>query len=47
MSFSVTGGPSVGGGTTNPGYFNSTQLQLVDDVSYVHGKHQFTMGVDL
>ena len=46
MSLSVTGGFGLGGGTTNPGYFNTTAWQFVDDVSYVRGKHQVTMGVD-
>ena len=46
MSLSVTGGFGLGGGTTNPGYFNTTAWQFVDDVSYVRGKHQLTMGVD-
>jgi hypothetical protein len=46
MSLSVTGGFGLGGATTNPGYFNTTAWQFVDDVSYVHGKHQFTTGVD-
>ena len=46
MALSVTGGFTLGGGTTNPGYFNSTSEQFVDDVSYVRGRHQFTSGVD-
>ena len=46
MALSVTGGFGVGGGTTNPGHFNSTTWQLVDDVGYIHGKHEFSFGVD-
>jgi hypothetical protein len=46
MALSVTGGFGLGGGTTNPGYFNSTSEQFVDDVSYIRGRHQFTAGVD-
>ena len=46
MALSVTNGFGLGGGTTNPGYFNTTAWQFVDDVSYVRGKHQFTTGVD-
>jgi hypothetical protein len=46
MSLSVTGGFSVGGGTTNPGHFNSTTLQFVNDVNYIKGNHQFAAGVD-
>jgi hypothetical protein len=46
MALSVTGGFSVGGGTTNPGHFNSTTWQLVDDVGYIHGNHEISIGVD-
>lgn len=46
MALSVTGGFALGGGTTNPGYFNSTSEQFVDDVSFIRGKHQFQVGVD-
>jgi hypothetical protein len=45
-ALSVTGGFGVGGGTTNPGHFNSTTWQLVDDVTYIHGAHEMAMGVD-
>src|ERR1700733_14630612 len=31
MALSVTGGFTLGGGTTNPGYFNTTALQFVHD----------------
>jgi hypothetical protein len=46
MALSVSGGFSVGGGTTNPGHFNSTEWQFVDDVGYIHGNHEFSFGVD-
>jgi hypothetical protein len=45
-ALSVTGGFGVGGGTTNPGHFNSTTWQLVDDVTYIHGSHEMAAGVD-
>jgi hypothetical protein len=45
-ALSVTGGFGVGGGTTNPGHFNSTELELVDDVGWIKGNHQFSFGVD-
>ena len=45
-ALSVTGGFSVGGGTTNPGHFNSTTWQLVDDVGYTHKNHNIAAGVD-
>jgi hypothetical protein len=44
---SVTGnGFTVGAGGTNPGYFNSTAFQLVDDVDLVRGNHQISAGVN-
>ncbi len=46
MSLTVTGGFSLGGGAENPGYFDSTSWQFVDDVTYLHGAHQFAFGVD-
>ena len=45
-ALSVSSGFSVGGGTTNPGHFNSTTWQLVDDVGYVHKNHNFAVGGD-
>jgi len=46
MGLAVTGGISLGGGTVNPGYFNSTSLQFTDDIDLIHGSHQISMGVD-
>ncbi len=46
MALSVTGGFTVGGGTTNPGHFNSTTWQAVDDVNYIRGNHELAAGVD-
>ena len=46
MALSITGGFSVGGGTTNPGHFNSTGEQFTDDLNYIFGKHQLAFGVD-
>lgn len=45
MGLSVTNGFSLGGGATNPGYFNSTSEQFTDDVSWIRGSHQFLFGV--
>ncbi len=44
MGISVTNGFSLGQGGNNPGYFNSTQYQIVDDVSIIRGNHQITFG---
>jgi len=43
---SVTNGFSIGQGGNNPGYFNSTNYQLIDDVNIVHGSHQISFGGD-
>jgi len=45
MGISVTGnGFAVGAGATNPGYFNSKTFQLADDLDFVKGAHQFSLG---
>lgn len=46
MGLSIDGGFSVGGGATNPGYFNSTSYQLADDFNFIHGAHELSFGVD-
>ena len=46
MGLAVTGGFSLGGGATNPGYFNSTSEQITDDVDIIRGKHEFGIGAD-
>src|SRR5579871_6193190 len=43
---SGTGGFSLGGGATNPGYFNSTDFQLAEDVNVIRGSHQISFGVN-
>lgn len=43
----VTGnGFSVGFGATNPGYFNSKSLQVADDLDFIRGRHQVSIGVN-
>jgi hypothetical protein len=44
MGISITNGFSLGQGGNNPGYFNSTQYQIIDDVNIVRGNHQITFG---
>ena len=46
MGISITNGFSLGQGGNNPGYFNSTQYQIVDDVSIIRGTHQITFGAN-
>ncbi len=44
MNLSITGGPGLGGGTSNPGYFNTLSYSATEDITYVHGKHQIQAG---
>src|SRR5262245_4288131 len=45
--FTVTGaGFAIGAGATNPGYFNSTNYQLAEDVDLIRGSHQVSLGVN-
>ncbi|MBV9745016.1 MAG: carboxypeptidase regulatory-like domain-containing protein, partial [Acidobacteriia bacterium] len=43
---SGTGGFALGTGGTNPGYFNSTDFQVAEDVNLIRGSHQISMGVN-
>jgi hypothetical protein len=45
MGISIAGGLSLGAGATNPGYFNSTEVALAEDVDLIRGAHQFSFGV--
>ena len=42
--FTVTGAFAVGPGTGGPAHNHSTPLQLNNDVSWVHGRHQINFG---
>jgi len=47
MGISVNGnGFSVGAGATNPGYFNSKTYQIADDLDFVRGPHQLSVGAN-
>ena len=46
MGVNVTGGFGIGGGGTNPGFFNSKGFQLADDFDLIKGKHQLSAGVN-
>ena len=46
LGLSVNNGISLGNGAINPGYFNTTSWQFVNDMSFIHGSHQITVGVD-
>lgn len=43
---SGTSGFSLGGGATNPGYFNSTAYQGAEDIDLIRGSHQIAFGVN-
>ena len=44
MNISVTGGFSLAGGASNPGYFNTLTYSGSEDVNMIRGKHQITFG---
>jgi hypothetical protein len=47
MGVTVTGnGFAIGAGATNPGYFNSTNYQVAEDVDLIRGAHQIAFGVN-
>jgi carboxypeptidase family protein len=47
MGVTVTGnGFSVGFGAVNPGYFHSKSFQVADDLDFIRGKHQFSIGAN-
>jgi hypothetical protein len=43
---SGTAGFSLGGGATNPGYFNSLDYQVAEDFDFIKGSHQISFGVN-
>ena len=47
MTLGVTGGFSIGGGTSTPSTFRTTYYQTADDVSVVRGTHQIGFGARL
>ncbi len=44
LTLSITNGPSLGGGASNPGYFNTLVYSGNEDVTVVRGKHQIQFG---
>jgi hypothetical protein len=44
LTISITGGPSLGGGASNPGYFNTLVYSGSEDLTIIHGKHQLQVG---
>lgn len=46
IAVTVTGAFAIGGGNAAGGEYNSTNYQLVDDLSLIRGSHQIGMGVN-
>lgn len=46
MGVNVSGGFGIGGGGTNPGFFDSKGFQVADDFDLIRGKHQFSVGAN-
>lgn len=44
MNLAITGGATLAGGTSNPGYFNTLDYSASEDLTYVKGKHQLQFG---
>ena len=47
MGLGITSGFGVGGGGTNPGYFNSNTYAIADDFDWIKGKHQLSFGASV
>ncbi len=46
MNLSITNGPTLGGGTSNPGYFNTLTYSGAQDFTLIKGKHQIQFGAE-
>jgi hypothetical protein len=44
MTLNITGGPNLGGGASNPGYFNTLVYSGSEDLTIIRGKHQLQVG---
>jgi len=44
--FIMTGPFTIMGGSAAPGHFNTNTLQGADDINIMHGKHQFSLGIN-
>ena len=45
MTLSITNGPNLAGGASNPGYFNTLVYSGSEDITIIRGKHQIQAGV--
>jgi hypothetical protein len=46
MNLAITNGPTLAGGTSNPGYFNTLTYSGNEDFTLVKGKHQIQFGAE-
>jgi Carboxypeptidase regulatory-like domain len=45
-TLTITNGPALAGGTSNPGYFNTLTYSGAQDFTWVKGKHQIQFGAE-
>jgi len=45
-TLSITNGPTLAGGTSNPGYFNTLTYSAAEDLTLIKGKHQIQFGAE-
>jgi hypothetical protein len=46
MNLAITNGPTLAGGTSNPGYFNTLTYSGNEDLTWIKGKHQMQFGAE-
>ncbi len=46
MNLAITGGPTLAGGASNPGYFNTLAYSGAEDLTLIRGKHQLQFGAE-
>jgi hypothetical protein len=45
-TLTITNGPALAGGTSNPGYFNTLTYSGAEDLTLIKGKHQIQFGAE-
>ena len=46
LTLNITNGPTLAGGTSNPGYFNTLTYSGAEDLTLIKGKHQIQFGAE-
>jgi hypothetical protein len=46
MNLAITGGPTLAGGASNPGYFNTLAYSGAEDLTLIRGRHQLQFGAE-